>query len=116
MLKTYAKCNSCCREYRCIVARDFRQCVYCRKESAEIIRSEEENKPLLTIELQDESSVPKVIYKGEEIKLKQEVEFHWETDTEEYGGLSYAIEHAVEGKIHPTRNRIERRVKGHALI
>lgn len=74
------------------------------------------NGPLLTIELQDETSAPKVFYKGEEVKLKQEVEFHWETDTDEYGGLSYAIEHAVEGKSRPTRNRIERRVKGHALI
>ncbi|MDY0396793.1 hypothetical protein ACFSMW_14710 [Virgibacillus halophilus] len=70
--------------------------------------------PLLTIELQDETSAPKVFYKGEEIHLKTNVTFDWETDTDTFGGLSYAIEHYVKENGCPTRNRIERRVKGHA--
>lgn len=32
MVKTYAKCNNCCREYRCMVARDLIYCAYCGKE------------------------------------------------------------------------------------
>lgn len=73
-----------------------------------------EQTPLITIELQDELSVPKVFYKGEEIRLKQHVFFDWETDTELFGGLTYAIEHAVTDEGHPVINKIERRVKGHA--
>lgn len=69
---------------------------------------------LLVIELKDETSAPKVFYKGEEIELKQNVFFDWDTDTDVMGGLSYAIEHVVIGKGYPITNRIERRVKGHA--
>lgn len=72
------------------------------------------NRPLLTIELQDETSVPKVFYKGNEIKWKTSVEFDWETDTSIPGGLTYAIEYHEKNKRQPTINRIERRVKGHA--
>ena len=49
--------------------------------------------PLLTIELQDETAVPKVFYDGEEITNKVMVSFDWETRTDEYGGTSYNIEH-----------------------
>lgn len=70
--------------------------------------------PLLTIELQDETSVPKVFYKGEEIKCKKHVYFDWDTNTDVLGGLSYVIEHA-ENNNYPVVNRIERRVKGHAF-
>jgi|SRR5690625_417624 len=73
------------------------------------------NKPLLSIELQDETSVPKVFYKGEEVKLKTNVQFDWDTDTEYMGGLTYAIEHYEHGMVPPVINRIERRVKGHAM-
>lgn len=69
---------------------------------------------LLVIELENERSVPKVFYKGEEIKLKTSVQFDWDTDTEYMGGLTYAIEHYEHGKVPPVLNRIERRVKGHA--
>ena len=72
-------------------------------------------KPLLTIELQDETSVPKVFYKGEEIELKQHIFFDWDTDTDEFGGLTYAIEHIDKNKGCPVLNRIERRTKGHAF-
>lgn len=72
--------------------------------------------PLLTIELQDETSVPKVFYKGEEIHLKTNIIFDWETTTADpsEGGLTYAIEHYEHGKVPTVLNRIERRVKGHA--
>lgn len=71
--------------------------------------------PLLTIELQDETSVPKVVYKGKEIPLNTHIHFDWDTDTDEHGGLTYAIEHMETGNKVPVNNRIERRVKGHAI-
>jgi len=73
------------------------------------------DKPLLTIELQNESSVPKVIYKGVEITRKVNVFFDWYTsDAYSSGRLAYAIEHVeVKGK-QPIVNRIERRVGDHA--
>jgi len=69
---------------------------------------------LLVIELDNESSVPKVFYKGEEINEKMHISFEWDTDTEYYGGLSYTIEHYEKGS-YPVINRIERRVKGHCI-
>ena len=39
MIKTYAKCNNCCREYRCMVARDLIYCAYCGKEGTPKITS-----------------------------------------------------------------------------
>lgn len=72
-------------------------------------------RPLLTIELQDETSAPKVFYKGKEVKYKQNVFFDWDTsDAYGLGGLSYAIEHYEKGKEQVTCNRIERRVRDHA--
>lgn len=73
-----------------------------------------ESKPLLTIELQDETSVPKVFYQGEEITDKIHISFDWDTDTSIPGGLTYAIEHGITGEGYLVTNRIERRVKGHA--
>lgn len=88
--------------------------LYNRLKNEDNYESEKDKVSLLTIELQDESSVPKVFYKGEEIQYKRNIFFDWDTDTDEYGGLSYAIEHAeMDGKL-PVINRIERRVKGHA--
>ncbi|MFA1819016.1 hypothetical protein ACDX78_02230 [Virgibacillus oceani] len=72
------------------------------------------NKPLLVIELQDETSVPKVFYKGEEITKKIHIHFDWDTDTSFPGGLSYAIEHADMDNGYPAVNKIERRIKDHA--
>jgi hypothetical protein len=40
-------------------------------------------RPLLTIELQSYGDVPKVFYKGEEIKNKVYVGFEWETNTDD---------------------------------
>lgn len=75
---------------------------------------EGDKQSLLVIELEDESSVPKVFYKGEKIKLKTNIFFDWDTDTDLFGGLTYAIEHYEEGNKFPTLKRIERKVKGHA--
>jgi len=52
-------------------------------------------RPLLTIELEDETSVPKVIYKGEELTSKKKVKFEWETQREHAGtgGVNFWIEH-----------------------
>lgn len=74
------------------------------------------NKPLLTIELQNESSVPKVFYKGEQIGNLRELRLDWDTNTNvTYGGLTYAIKYAEKGNKYPVNHRIEREVKGHAL-
>lgn len=75
-----------------------------------------QGKSLLTIELEDETSVPKVIYKGEEVTKKVHVGLDWETSTESFaGGLTYSIEHFEFDEMgNPIMNRIERRVKGHA--
>jgi hypothetical protein len=43
-----------------------------------------DTKPLLTIELENENSVPKVFYKGEEIKNKIKVGFNWDTANDIY--------------------------------
>ena len=51
-------------------------------------------KPLLIIELQDETSVPRVFYQGEEITGKIRVSFDWETRTDELGGTMYNIDYA----------------------
>lgn len=79
-------------------------------------RFQEVKKPLLVIELENESAIPKVFYKGEEIKSKVHVHFEWDTATNLPGGLTYAIEHVEKGNGIPTVNRIERRVRGHATI
>ncbi|GEM03010.1 hypothetical protein HHA03_25420 [Halolactibacillus halophilus] len=48
---------------------------------------------LLVIELEDETSTPKVFYKGEEVTMKTRFLFEWETQTNELGGTRYNIEH-----------------------
>lgn len=68
----------------------------------------------LLISLEKEDSVPKVFYKGEEVLLMKNVSFDWETDTDEMGGLTYAIEHHETENGYLVDNRIERRVRGYA--
>ncbi|GIP63353.1 hypothetical protein J32TS6_19080 [Virgibacillus pantothenticus] len=77
---------------------------------------EQGDEPLLVIELENETAVPKVIYKGKEIRLKRHIYFDWTTRTGEptEGGLTYIVEH-YEREEHPAVNRIERRVEGHAF-
>lgn len=71
------------------------------------------NSPYLQITLDEIGSAPKVIYKGEEIKLKQEVVLHWETDTNILGGTTIEIEYAETGNQYPKSQRIEERIKSH---
>lgn len=54
-----------------------------------------EEQPLLTIELQDETAVPKVFYEGEEITNKMRISFDWLTrgDLSNSGGTKFNIEH-----------------------
>ncbi|KNE19661.1 hypothetical protein [Virgibacillus pantothenticus] len=58
----------------------------------------QERSSLLTIELEDESSVPKVFYQGEEVTNKVRVSFNWDTREESplSGGTRYNIEHFVK--------------------
>lgn len=75
------------------------------------LSKEEKELSLLTIELEDENSIPKVFYKGEEITGRIHISFSWDTkDTYSQGGLSYAIENSGKDNIV---NRIERRTKDH---
>lgn len=67
---------------------------------------------LLEIKLNDEVSVPQVFYKGEEITKKVKVTFFWETDTEEYGGMRYMIEHVDENVNVPNIKMISHKTKG----
>ncbi|WP_342541027.1 hypothetical protein MHI39_08150 [Heyndrickxia sp. FSL K6-6286] len=53
------------------------------------------NNKLITIELDNQESVPKVFYKGEEITGgKVKVQFNWETDECEKKPVNFYIEHA----------------------
>lgn len=66
------------------------------------------NEPLLTIELQDETSVPKVFYKGEEIEYKTRVSFDWETEgcMPDSGGTKLNIEHLEANEQGPIKKGI----------
>lgn len=70
--------------------------------------------PYLQITLDRLHSVPKVIYKGKEINLKQEVLFYWETDTFEQGGTTIEIEYLEDDKKYPKSTKVIERIKGHA--
>lgn len=73
------------------------------------------SKPYLQITLDEETSVPKVIYCGKEVHFKREVLLHWETDTDEFGGTTIEIENVVNETNYPKIERIEKRIKGHSL-
>lgn len=62
-----------------------------------------EPKPnLLTIELTDEQSMPRVIYKGEDITALVAVDFEWRTrDAEQIGSTYFRIKHANTGSKKP---------------
>lgn len=64
--------------------------------------------PLLTIELQDETSVPKVFYKGEEITAIVHVDFDWCTRSCEplSGGMKLNIEHSDKKVKYPNVRQI----------
>ena len=54
-----------------------------------------EPEPLLTIELENETVIPKIFYKGEEIESKARIQFDWKTRRayEGTGGMKLQIEH-----------------------
>lgn len=52
---------------------------------------------LLTIELTDEQSLPRIIYKGEEITGRIAVDFEWRTkDADQCGSTYYRIKHTKD--------------------
>ena len=61
----------------------------------QIIRENTTN--LLTIELTDEQSIPRVMYKGEEITGRIAVDFEWRTkDADQCGSTYYRIKHTKD--------------------
>lgn len=61
---------------------------------------------LLEIRLNREKSVPKVFYKGEEITGKVKVNFDWETQTDEFGGMKYHVGYLDEKTEYPNKKTI----------
>ncbi|MCC2249090.1 hypothetical protein JUJ52_03835 [Virgibacillus sp. AGTR] len=63
---------------------------------------------LLVIELENETAVPKVVYKGEEINGKENVHLNWETKTQEglSGGMELKLDHYISGKSAPAKETI----------
>ncbi|MGG7220891.1 hypothetical protein ACQXR1_11295 [Bacillus sp. ATD] len=50
---------------------------------------------LLTIELTDEQSIPRIVYKGEDITALVAVDFEWRTrDEDQIGSTYFRIKHA----------------------
>lgn len=108
------KCEVCDLELNFYLELKGEKCPRCKsKGTFRLIDSEQ---PYLQITLDELDSVPKVIYKGEEIKLKQEVIFHWETDTDSPGGTTIEIEHAETGEEYPKSNRVVERIKNHIIF
>ncbi|WP_232484461.1 MULTISPECIES: hypothetical protein [Bacillus amyloliquefaciens group] len=57
---------------------------------------------LLTIELTDEQSIPRIIYKGEEITGRIAVDFEWRTkDADQCGSTYYRIKHTKDSAGSP---------------
>lgn len=48
---------------------------------------------LLVIELENGDSIPKVFYKGVELKNKTLVDFHWKTKTGKDGEMVFLLKH-----------------------
>src|SRR5690625_4632909 len=105
MTKPTHRCKKCNEtyEYRNASIVFKKKCPHCIIGELEKVDSKPE--PLLTIELDDETSVPRVHYKGQELTGKASVFFDWDTDTDVMGGLTYAIEHYESGS-YPVSNRI----------
>lgn len=79
--------------------------------NGQILERNESKEKLLIIALDNESSVPSVFYKGEELTGKSNVRFDWDTsDTCSPGGLTYRFEYAKEdGSVEI----LERRTRNH---
>lgn len=90
MLKTYYRCDQCGRTYDNVPGKV--RCPDC-VDSTFTVLQEQPKQALLAIELQDETSVPRVFYKGEEVTHKIHVSFDWDTDTDQplEGGLTMPL-------------------------
>lgn len=77
----------------------------------------DKKEPLLTIELQDETSVPKVFYEGKEITEKIRVSFGWITKDAEplSGGTEFNVEYHEGGHGDLVKKRISLARGKHAL-
>ncbi|WP_242517106.1 MULTISPECIES: hypothetical protein [unclassified Bacillus (in: firmicutes)] len=57
---------------------------------------------LLTIELTDEQSIPRIVYKGEDVTALIAVDFEWSTrDDKQIGSTYFRIKHANIGSKKP---------------
>ncbi|WKT37481.1 MULTISPECIES: hypothetical protein [Bacillus amyloliquefaciens group] len=57
---------------------------------------------LLTIELTDEESIPRIVYKGEDVTALIAVDFEWSTrDDKQIGSTYFRIKHANIGSKKP---------------
>lgn len=87
-------CNTCGKHY-----------IYTAKDAGDALRrtlktiQSKEQEPLLVIELDNETAVPKVFYKGKEITGKVRVSFDWATKDREpnSGGTKFNVEYHEVG-------------------
>ncbi|MFC1255994.1 hypothetical protein ACFGC5_07585 [Staphylococcus xylosus] len=82
------------------------------KKLINFFRKKKENKQnLLVIKQKDIDSVPTVIYKGRKIKLKQTINFNWDTNEGLENGAEFDIQYLSlnpstivrEGYSHPSK-------------
>lgn len=100
------KCDKCGKEHNYqIPITDFK-CNYCNNKTFHLLKDYQREEGcqridrLLTIELEDETSIPKVFYKGQEVTNRIEVKLHWKTQKVHpgTGGMEYHIEYADKEK------------------
>lgn len=75
---------------------DVRKCENCGGHSTLndlTVRSIPEPQPLLSIEVMDMNSVPRVIYKGEDVTGKVSINYEWMTKGASSGTHSYELEY-----------------------
>lgn len=66
-------------------------------------------KPLLTIEIENETAVPKVFYEGKEITDMVRISFSWDTKTAELGsgGTRFNVEHVDVVNDEPVQKGVD---------
>ncbi|QHZ46989.1 hypothetical protein [Bacillus sp. NSP9.1] len=66
------------------------------------LKLSKEKPPLLRIELDDINSIPHVLYKGEKITDRIEIDFEWRTaDAEHIGSAYFRIKHSIDRNGRP---------------
>lgn len=96
-----------------IIERDLEHCKSLTPEQVDTVIelskecNENAQSTLFTIELETETSIPKVFYKGEEITGRIQINFDWITKgSRDLGGMKFNIEHADEkGIVHTVGRR-----------